>query len=68
MANIKDIKHTFYAKDLAKGEQLIFTATGVVEGPMLDGVLFKEDKIVTHSIVARKQSGTIRYITTHHNS
>ncbi|MDX9893086.1 MAG: class II fructose-bisphosphatase [Patescibacteria group bacterium] len=65
---IKDLNHIFHAKDLAQGDQLTFTATGVIEGPMLAGVLFKENKIVTHSIVARGTSGTIRYLTTYHNS
>jgi len=64
--DIDDINYIFHAKDLAKGEQLTFTATGVIDGPMLNGVLFKEDKIITQSIVVRGVSGTVRYITTHH--
>jgi len=64
---INDINHIFHAKDLAKGDQLTFTATGIIEGPMLDGVLVKKDRIITQSVVIRGKSGTIRYITTHHN-
>ncbi|MFA6215516.1 MAG: class II fructose-bisphosphatase [Patescibacteria group bacterium] len=63
---IRDINHTFHAKDLAKGNRLTFTATGIVEGPFLNGVLFSQDRIVTHSVVIRATSGTVRYITTHH--
>jgi len=66
-AKIKDLKKVFNVNDLASGQQLTFTATGVIDGPLLDGVLFKAESIVTHSIVIRGQSGTIRYITTHHN-
>jgi len=56
----------YSVNDLAKGKELTFTATGVIEGPLLDGVKFADPYIVTHSIVIRGQSGTIRYITTHH--
>jgi fructose-1,6-bisphosphatase II len=66
--NVYDIKHVFHAKDLAKGDQLTFTATGVIDGPMLNGVVFKSNQIITHSIVVRGISGTIRYITTQHNA
>jgi fructose-1,6-bisphosphatase II len=52
--------------DLAKGKILTFTATGVIDGPLLDGVRYEDGKIITHSMVIRGQSGTIRYVTTHH--
>ena len=64
---IKDIDKILTAEDLASGRELTFTATGVIDGPLLDGVLFKQDRIVTHSIVIRAKSGTVRYITAHHN-
>jgi len=66
-AKITNIKKNFHTEDLAKGDSLTFTATGVIEGPFLNGVLFKKDRIITHSVVIRAKSGTIRYITTHHN-
>lgn len=66
-AKINNINKIFTADDLAKGKQLTFTATGVIEGPLLSGVDFRSDKIITHSMVIRGQSGTVRYITTHHN-
>jgi fructose-1,6-bisphosphatase II len=53
--------------DLAKGKELTFTATGVIDGPLLKGVQFTEHGIITHSIVIRGLSGTVRYITTHHH-
>ncbi|MCL4364557.1 class II fructose-bisphosphatase [Patescibacteria group bacterium] len=66
-AGVKDLKKIFTSEDLAKGEELSFTATGVIEGPLLQGVVFEENKIITHSVVTRGISGTIRYITTHHH-
>ncbi len=56
----------YSANDLAKGKILTFTATGIIDGPLLDGVRYQDGKIITHSLVIRGQSGTIRYVTTHH--
>ncbi len=67
-AKIKDENKIFHAKDLAKGNQLTFTATGVIDGPILKGVVFQKDRITTESVVMRMKSGTVRYITTHHKS
>ncbi len=63
-----DATKVWAAADLAKGEQLTFTCTGVIEGPLLPGVLFQNDRVITHSMVLRGQSGTLRYITTHHDA
>jgi len=63
----KDLNKVYKSEDLAKGRQLSFTATGVIEGPLLKGVIFEEKRIITHSVVIRGVSGTIRYITTHHH-
>jgi len=67
-ANINDINTIFNSEMLASGKQLTFTATGVIEGPMLGGVRFKSDRIITESIVTRGTSGTIRYIKTEHDA
>ncbi len=56
----------FTSEDMAKGENLTFTATGVIDGPMLPGVVFTKSGIITKSVAMRKASGTIRYIETHH--
>lgn len=57
----------FTAEEMAKGESLTFTATGVIDGPLLNGVEFLPTTTITHSVVMRKTSQTIRYITTHHH-
>jgi fructose-1,6-bisphosphatase II len=59
-------KKVYSVHDLAKGNQLTFTATGIIEGPLLQGVRVYDDTIITHSLVIRGLSGTVRYITTHH--
>jgi len=66
-AGVSDLKKIFNAEDLAHGKELTFTATGVIEGPLLNGVIFDKNKVITHSLVIRGVSGTIRYITTHHH-
>lgn len=60
-------KKVYSVSDLAKGKVLTFTATGIIDGPLLEGVKFYDSKIITHSLVIRGQSGTVRYITTHHH-
>jgi len=59
-------KKIYTANDMAKGNMLAFTATGIMEGFLLRGVKFTQSGAVTHSMVIRGQSGTIRYIETHH--
>ncbi|HZE86790.1 MAG TPA: class II fructose-bisphosphatase [Methylomirabilota bacterium] len=66
-AGITKIDKIFAAEDLARGKDLTFTATGVIDGPLLKGVVDKGNKIVTHSLVLRGISGTMRYMTTHHH-
>lgn len=56
----------YHTDDLAKGNKLLFVATGVSDGPLLDGVVFKTKGATTHSVVYRARSGTIRYLLTHH--
>ena len=51
---------------MAKGN-VMFAATGVTGGPMLRGVRRVGHTAVTHSIVMRSKSGTVRYIEAHHN-
>lgn len=66
-AGITNLKKIYASEDLAKGKELTFTATGVIDGPLLRGVIDKGHKIVTHSVVIRGISGTVRYMTTEHH-
>ncbi len=56
----------FHTDELAKGDEHIFVATGVSDGPLLKGVVFKADGAITNSIAMRSKSGTIRVIKTKH--
>ena len=65
-AGIKDFERIFYTDDLV-GDDAIFTATGVINGPLLDDVVFKSDKITTHSMVISTEQKVVRYIRTEHS-
>ncbi|MGI8419126.1 MAG: class II fructose-bisphosphatase [Candidatus Levyibacteriota bacterium] len=67
-AGITNPKKIYRAEDLAKGKDLTFTATGVIDGPLLDGIIVKGNTTITHSLVLRGLSGTTRYITAEHHN
>jgi fructose-1,6-bisphosphatase II / sedoheptulose-1,7-bisphosphatase len=61
-----DPKRCFSVEEMAKGD-VMFAATGVTTGAMLRGVKRIPGGAVTHSIVMRSHSGTVRFIEAHHN-
>lgn len=63
---ISDLNKVYQLDDLAKGN-VMFIATGVTNGSFLRGVRFTSSGAVTHSIVMRSESGTIREIHTRHH-
>ena len=62
-----DLSKVYKIDDLAKGTNLVFAATGVSDGPLLKGVVFTKYGFLTHSVVMRSKSGTIRWIETRHH-
>lgn len=65
---IRDLNRIYTRDDLAKPQNVMFAATGVTDGAFLKGVRRFPDGAVTHSIVMRSKSGTIRHIESRHNS
>ena len=63
---VADPKKKYDLAEMAKGD-VMFAATGVTTGPMLRGVRRFGTGAVTHSIVMRSKSGTVRYVEAHHN-
>ncbi len=63
---ISDLNRKYKLEDLAKGD-VMFAATGVTDGTMLRGVRRFPDGAITHSIVMRSKTGTVRLIEAHHN-
>jgi fructose-1,6-bisphosphatase II / sedoheptulose-1,7-bisphosphatase len=60
---IGDIKRKFSMEEMASGD-VIFSATGVTDGSLLDGVHFRGDFAETETVVLRSQTGTVRRIKT----
>ena len=63
---VADPKRKYELAEMAKGD-VMFAATGVTTGPMLRGVRRFSTGAVTHSLVMRSKSGTVRYVEAHHN-
>jgi len=63
---IDDIHKVFKIEELARGN-VMFCATGVTSGNFLRGVQFKPWGAITHSIVMRSASGTVRHIEAEHH-
>jgi fructose-1,6-bisphosphatase II / sedoheptulose-1,7-bisphosphatase len=55
----------YHLHDLASGD-VIFAATGVTGGSMLQGVQRTADLMTTQSVVMRSSSGTVRWISARH--
>jgi fructose-1,6-bisphosphatase II / sedoheptulose-1,7-bisphosphatase len=51
--------------DLASGD-VLFAATGVTDGSLMQGVKFRQDSVRTSTIVMRSWSQTVRWITAQH--
>src|SRR3989338_8793521 len=65
-AGVTDFSRVFTSNDLAKGEDVSFTATGVLSGPLIKGVTGGAEYTNTHSIVMTSHPRTVRYISTRH--
>ena len=63
---ITDFDRKYGLHDLASGN-VMFAATGVTNGTMLKGVRRYSGGAMTHSVVMRSKSGTVRYIEAQHN-
>lgn len=64
---ITNLNKIYTTDELAKPDNVMFAATGVTNGTMLDGVKRWAGGAKTHSIVMRSKSGTIRHIEAVHN-
>jgi fructose-1,6-bisphosphatase II len=60
-------KRVLRIDDLVKGDNTMFAATGVTRSDILEGVQYRHGGAVTHSIVMRRQSGTVRFIQANHS-
>ena len=61
-----DLDAVLSTDDLVTSENCFFVATGITDGELLRGVRYRAGGVITHSLVMRSKSGTIRLIESHH--
>jgi fructose-1,6-bisphosphatase II len=63
-----DLSRVLTADDLVKGDDVFFSATGVTDGDVLQGVRYQGGRgATTESLVMRARSGTVRRISARHD-
>ena len=62
-----EMSRVFMCDDLAKGDRIMFAATGISDSALLRGIRYEDTSAVTTSILMRARHQTIRYIRTVHN-
>jgi len=62
---ITDFDRVYTHEDMAKGD-VYFSATGVTDGNMLEGVRFYPGYVTTETVVMRSSTGTVRTIKAKH--
>jgi fructose-1,6-bisphosphatase II / sedoheptulose-1,7-bisphosphatase len=62
---VEDLNRIYDLHDLAKGD-VIFAATGVTDGSLLEGVKRRKNCVTTESVVMRASTGTVRWVRGEH--
>ena len=62
---LKDFKRKYNTLDLASGD-VMFAATGVTDGSMLEGIHKRGNFMTSHTIVMRSKTRTVRWIKARH--
>src|ERR1700751_2837063 len=61
-----DLARVLTTDDLVASEDAFFAATGITDGELLAGIRYRAGGAMSHSLVMRARSGTIRTITSEH--
>jgi fructose-1,6-bisphosphatase II len=61
-----DLDRVLTTEELVSGDNVFFSATGVTDGDLLNGVHYYSGGCTTQSIVMRSKSGTVRMIEAYH--
>ncbi|HEX7474307.1 MAG TPA: class II fructose-bisphosphatase [Candidatus Limnocylindrales bacterium] len=61
-----DEERVYHTEDLASGDNLVFAATGVTSGDLLEGVRFFGGGARTHSLVMAYRTKQVRFVDTVH--
>lgn len=62
-----DLREVLTVNDLVRSDDCFFAATGISGGDFLRGVRYTPQHMVTHSMVMRGKTGTLRYVESYHN-
>ena len=62
---VTDLNRIYHLEDLAQGD-VIFAATGVTDGSLLEGVKRRKNCVTTESVVMRASTGTVRWVKGEH--
>jgi fructose-1,6-bisphosphatase II len=62
-----DLTRVLTCDDLVAGEDVFFSATGVTDGDVLQGVRYEGGRATSESLVMRSRSGTVRRISARHD-
>lgn len=62
---VKDFNKKYTMEEMASGD-VIFAATGVTDGNILEGIRYVRGGFTTHSVVMRSKTGTVRYVKAMH--
>ncbi len=62
-----ELDRVYTCKDLARGKDIIFCATGITDSALLRGVIVDGHIAITHSVVMRAHSRTVRYVKAFHD-
>jgi fructose-1,6-bisphosphatase II / sedoheptulose-1,7-bisphosphatase len=62
---VEDLNRIYDLHELARGD-VIFAATGVTDGSLLDGVKRRKSCVTTESVVMRASTGTVRWVKGEH--
>ena len=62
---VEDLNRIYDLHELARGD-VIFAATGVTDGSLLEGVKRRKNAITTESVVMRASTGTVRWVRGEH--
>lgn len=63
---LAELDHVYHTWDLAGGNDVMFAATGLTDGDVLNGVCYHSNGATTYSLVVRLKSRTRRFIVTEH--
>ncbi len=61
------LEKVYTLEELCPSEETYFAATGITDGPFLKGVRYRRGQAITHSLVIRGHTRTLRYLESYHH-